>query len=240
MNNNLVYVLVHSPLVGRLTWAVVAEEMHQRGLQVILPALADTPDSKDPFWKQHAESVSRALVETPKDSLVTLVAHSGAGPLLPVIRQAIPNPVHAYVFVDAGIPHDGATRLDLMKLEAADWAKEFQSYLEEGGRFPNWSNDDLREIVPDKNMRDQLVAELRPRGLEFFTEPIPVFEGWPDAPCAYIQFSAAYDKPAQQAREAEWATYALEGGHFHMLVNASAVTELLLNAINKSIPTSHE
>jgi hypothetical protein len=240
MNNDITYVLIHSPLVGMLTWTLVAEEMRQRGLQVILPALLDVPDARQPFWKQHAESVAEALTAIPTDVSVTLIGHSGAGPLLPVIRRSIPNPVHAYVFVDAGLPRDNATRLDLMKAEDADWAAEFQNYLEGGGRFPNWNSEDLREILPDENLRNQLVAELHPRGLDFFSEPIPVFESWPDAPCAYISFSAPYQQARLEAQRMGWYTEELDAGHFHMLVDPPAVTDLILNAINKIVPTSHE
>lgn len=233
MNKNNMYVLIHSPLVGPLTWELVAEEMRQRGVDVIVPTLVDAPDSEAPYWKQHAESVSPALAQVSQDTSLTLVAHSGTGPLLPAIREALLNPINAYVFVDAGIPRAGATRLDLMQSEESDWAKQFQAYLEGGGHFPDWSFDDLQEIIPDDKLRAQMVAEIRPRALEFFNEPIPVFDGWPDAPCVYILFSEPYKSAAVQARESGWPTYELEAGHFHMLVDANAVTDLILEAVNK-------
>ena len=233
MNKDNIYVLIHSPLVGGLTWNLVADQMRQRGLDAIVPVLYDSPDSKKPFWKQHAESVSKALTHVPKTTSVTLVAHSGAGPLLPAIRQLITNPVNAYVFVDAGIPRDGASRLDLMKSEDPEWAEQFQEELERGERFPNWNNDDLREIIPDENLRRQLVAEIRPRSLPFFTESIPVFNGWPDAPCIYIQFSPPYERPAAQAKQAGWLIYKLEAGHFHMLVAPVVVMNMIVEAVNK-------
>jgi pimeloyl-ACP methyl ester carboxylesterase len=232
MNSNPVYVLIHSPLVGELTWSLVAEQIPQHGQSVVIPVLSDSANAKDPYWKQHAQSVAQALVPIPQDTKVILVAHSGAGPLLPAIREHLPNPIRAYVFVDAGIPHDGATRLDLMKSEDPEWVRQFEESLKHGERFPAWSRDDLREIVPNESVRERLVAELHPRGLDFFTEPIPVFERWPDAPCIYIQFSAPYDKPADQARRSGWDTYKLAAGHFHMLVDAKAVTEMIINAIN--------
>ena len=224
--------LIHSPLVGPLTWKLVAEEMRQRDLDAVVPTLEDSPASKEPFWKQHAASVSQALTQVPKDTFITLVAHSGAGPLLPVIRSAIPNPVYAYVFVDAGLPGEDATRLDLMQSEESDWAQQFQTYLEGGGSFPNWSSDDLLEIIPDESLREQMLAEIQPRTLDFFAEPIPVFKGWPDAPCVYILFSEPYKRAAVQARQLGWPTYQLEAGHFHMLVDPKAVTDLIVNSSN--------
>jgi hypothetical protein len=232
------YVLIHSPLVGPLTWRPVAAEMSRRGIDSLVPTLSDSPASMDPFWKQHALSVSRSVYDTSTESGVILVAHSGAGPLLPAIRKFIPNPVRAYVFVDAGIPRHEATRLDLMKSEDSEWASEFASYLDEGGKFPNWSFDDLQEIIPDENLRRQMVSEIRPRGVSFFTEPIPVSASWPDAPCVYIRFSAPYDRAAAQARAADWLVYDLDAGHFHMLVNPVAVTDMIINSVNLVSPST--
>jgi hypothetical protein len=138
------------------------------------------------------------------------------------------------VFVDAGIPRQGATRLDLMRSEDPEWAEQFQRELERGARFPTWSVDDLQEVLPEEALRQQMVAELRPRGLDFFTEPIPVFDGWPDAPCMYIQFSPTYEKPAAQARQLGWLTHTLEAGHFHMLVDAQRVTDLIVRFVDKN------
>ena len=233
MSKTNVYVLIHSPLVGSLTWKLVADDLRQRDMEVIVPALIDSPDSEKPYWKQHAESVSQALSGISKETSLTLVAHSGAGPLLPAIRAELANPVNAYMFVDAGVPRAGATRLELMRSEDSDWAKQFQEYLENGGRFPNWSTDDLSEIIPDENLRSRLVSEINPRALDFFTEPIPVFEGWPDAPCIYILFSEPYKSAAAQAHESGWQTYELASSHFHMLVDPKAVTDLIIESVNK-------
>ena len=235
MNRNHVYVLIHSPLVGGLTWALVAEQFRQRGQSVIVPTLSDSTDCKEPFWKQHAESVAQSLIHVPQAVGLILVAHSGAGPLLPVIRQSIPNSIRAYVFVDAGIPRDGATRLALMKSEDSEWAEQFEKKLRHGAHFPDWSSEDLREIVPDETLREKLVTEIHPRRLNFFIEPIPVFDGWPDAPCSYILFSPAYMKVEMLAHQNGWKTYTLEAGHFHMLVDAGAVADIIMKSVNESV-----
>ena len=70
------FVLIHSPLVGPLTWSLVADEMRQRGLDVLVPHLEDFPDLNKPFWKQHAESVSQALSHIPREASLTLVVAS--------------------------------------------------------------------------------------------------------------------------------------------------------------------
>jgi hypothetical protein len=225
------FVLIHSPLVGPLTWSLVAEQMRQRGLQVAVPVLNDSSEPSTPFWQQHTYSVSSVFSDLSKDISIVLVAHSGAGPLLPAIRNSIPNPVRAYVFVDAGIPRDGFTRLDLMKLEDEIWANDFQKELENGAKFPSWSAEDLQEIIVDQTLRRKMISELHPRKSDFFTEPIPVFDGWPDAPCIYVQFSSSYDWDAGRAREAGWSVYTLQANHFHMLVDPQEVADLVIESV---------
>jgi len=227
----VVYVLVHSPLVGPLTWSLVADQLQQRVLNVVVPTLEDSPDTDEPYWKQHAESVSRALTDISKDRSVILVAHSGAGPLLPVIARSLARPISAYVFVDAGIPlPHNASRLDLMKSEDVEWGNQFQEELEQGGSYPTWTSNDLREILPDEILRNQLVADIHPRGLDFFQEPIPVFKEWPDAPCAYIRFSDSYKSYETYAQNLKWKNFELSAGHFHMLVDPIAVSNLIIKA----------
>jgi thioesterase domain-containing protein len=105
------FVLVHSPLVGPVTWALVAGELRRRGVEAITPVLEQREGADEPYWKQHARAVVDALRAVPPDRAIFLVGHSGAGPLLPAIRREADRPVAAYVFVDAGLPEDGQTRL---------------------------------------------------------------------------------------------------------------------------------
>jgi hypothetical protein len=62
-------------------------------------------------------------------------------------------------------------------------------------------------------------------------EPIPVFPGWPDAPCGYLRFRPGYAVPAAEAAARGWACREIDGGHFHMLVEPVAVADALLGLI---------
>ncbi len=230
MPTNAAFVLVHSPLVGSSTWSLVANELRKQHIDAVVPILIDSEFDKHPYWQQHVASVAHELASFPTDRPLILVGHSGAGPLLPTIRQVLSHPVAAYIFVDAGLPHDGASRLDLLATEASTLATQLRQHLEAGERFPEWTDAQLRTVIPDPNHRCQLLAELRPRALPFFIEPIPVFHGWPDAACAYIQFSSSYDSYATQARQAKWPVYTIEADHFHMLVAPEVVANLLVEA----------
>ncbi|MDP9364267.1 MAG: alpha/beta hydrolase [Chloroflexota bacterium] len=226
-----VIVLIHSPLVGPLTWSLVADELRRRGVGVAVPTLVDAGDGGPPFWEQHAAAVARGVGAVPAEASLVLVGHSGAGPLLPTVGQRVGHPVAAYVFVDAGIPADGESRLDVMATEDPAFAAELRRHLEAGGCFPEWREEDLRAAIPDPPLRRRTAEELQPRPLAFFGEPIPVPAGWPDAPCGYLKFSAAYDQPAERARREGWAYREVDGGHFHLLVDPPAVTEALLDLV---------
>lgn len=225
------FVLIHSPLVGPTTWQRVARELQAEGFEVSVPVLHDTDEAATPYWQQHAAAAQQALSAVSTERHLILVGHSGAGPLLPVIRQYLAHPIAAYVFVDAGIPQAGASRLDLIATESVNWVEAFHTFLVEGGRFPDWRDEDLVEEIPDKQLRASLLAELQPRALPFWTERLPVFAGWPDAPCAYLQFSPAYNVPAAYARDQGWLYDRLTGGHFLPLIDPQSVARTLVNML---------
>jgi pimeloyl-ACP methyl ester carboxylesterase len=219
--------LIHSPLLGPLTWTRTAAVLSARGISALLPELRDEPASRRPFWQQQAESAAQTLNGSTGAQPVVLVGHSGAGTLLPAIRQAMGRPVAGYLFVDAGLPVAGQTRLSTF----GDQEASFRQFLTSGGRFPNWTLADLQEIVPDPALAGRLAADQRPRALSFWEEPIPVFSGWPDAPGAFLLFTETYRRAAGEARALSWPVREMAAGHFHMLVDPEAVAEALLELV---------
>jgi hypothetical protein len=217
------FVLVHSPLVGPVTWSALVPELERRGHRALVPDLDGDEGDPTPLWRQHVRPAADALRSAGADAL--LVGHSGAGALLPAIREAAGVRVTGYVFVDAGLPVAGprkghgafATRLD--EMHAA------------GRRFPEWTDDVLRDVVPDDARRRALLAQVRPQPPRFWDEEIPVFNGWPDAPCAYLRFvpNPSYDEAAAEARRRGWPHREVAAAHFHMLVDPKAVSDALLS-----------
>lgn len=224
---NPVFVLIHSPLVGPFTWALTAEALRQRGVEVVVPTLVNDPTRSAPYWLQHAEAVRQAVRDVADDRAVLLVAHSGAGPLLPAVRQALPHPTGGYLFIDAGWPEDNKSRLDLF--EDPSTAEEFRHSAVDG-LLPVWSEEDLRPVIPDEGIRRRFASELRPTPLAVYAEALPVFPGWPDAPCGYLRFgnNPAYDRSSLLARRAGCPVRQMEGEHFHMLVDPEAVADALM------------
>ena len=205
------FTLIHSPIVAPSTWRAVAEELRRRGAEAVVPDLGTAPDPAEPFWRQHARAAAGAL-------------DRGAGVLLPLIRAAAGRPVAAYLFVDAGLPRQGA------RMGAGGWAEQLRALYAAGGRFPSWTHEQLAPLVPDPSARAELLAGLRPPPLAFWEEEIPVPPSWPDAPGALLRFGAnpAYDDAEAEARQLGWPVRRLPGAHFHPLTAPAEVADALI------------
>src|SRR5690606_18991919 len=106
-------VLVHSPLLGPLSWEAAARTLEARGTHTSVPSLLardGVPESSRP----QAETVARAAEVFEQDVAVVLVGHSAAGPLLPACGALLASPrgasrrVAGYLFVDAPLPAPGS------------------------------------------------------------------------------------------------------------------------------------
>jgi pimeloyl-ACP methyl ester carboxylesterase len=225
-------VLVHSPLTSAAAWGDLPSVLRGRGHRVVVVDVAD--DDAPPFAARFVARAALQVREQAGDQPVLLVGHSGAGYLLPLLgaaRHAARAAVAGYVFLDAALPPARPTsRLDLMRAELpGEPIDELASMLAAGGTFPDWTEPDLRELVPDRVARAALVRSLRPRGGRFFTDPVPVVADWPDAPCGLLRLSPAYDGALRLARLRGWPV--LEGpddrpgGHFAALVDPGAVAD---------------
>jgi predicted alpha/beta hydrolase family esterase len=99
---NPAFILIHSPVVGPTTWSPVMRELQRRGRAATVPSLLGIADAPSPHWRHGAEALQAAAERIAQP--VVLVGHSGAGPLLPVMADALTGDVAALVFVDAFLP----------------------------------------------------------------------------------------------------------------------------------------
>lgn len=229
-------VLAHSPLTGPQAWGALPEHLRRAGVDVVV--LDVTEDDAPPYAVRYVAAAATQLGAADPAGPLLLVGHSGAGYLLPqigVAQRAARREVRGYVFLDAGLPVPRpVSRLDLLAEEDPDTATELYRLLTAGGRYPTWTADDLRETVPDDSRRITLVAGLRPRGADFFTEVLPYPSGeWPDAPCGLLQTSPAYDAAARSARARGWPVVERGGGHFAALVDPDGVALDLLRLVEQ-------
>jgi pimeloyl-ACP methyl ester carboxylesterase len=220
---DVAFVLVHSLLLGPLTWGPVAARLAALGGVTVVPTLLDVADADPPFWPRVADSVNDAISRLPPDHPVVLVAHSNAGLFVPVIVHAAPRPVAGCVFVDARLPsRTGPTpaatpeRLNLLRAMVTE------------GRLPQWTtwweDGDIALLFPDRQTRLSVSAEQPRLPLSYYEQQIPVPDGWDDRPCGYLLFGPPYDHVAQEARERGWMVDHVPGRHLHQLVDPDTVT----------------
>jgi Alpha/beta hydrolase family len=224
------YVLLHSPLTGPVAWGRLPTLLREHGYHVIVINVQD--DDEAPFAERYVTLAAAQISVAESAPPTVFVAHSGAGPLLPAMTANLPDawrPPGGYVFLDAGIPRMAQpSRLDLLREEDGNLAAELRDSLDAGAHFPTWTVDELADVVPNRDDRIDLVQSLRPRGCDFFTEPLPAFEVWPDAPCGYLRTSAAYDYWTRIAEQRGWSVVHRDLGHFPALANPEATLDALL------------
>jgi hypothetical protein len=222
--------LAHSPLLSAgSTWGDLPGRLAE---PVLVPDVScdDTP----PYVASYiAGLLTQVRPKWPIGEPVTVIAHSGAGPILPAMIAALTaakSPVVEAVFLDAGLPTSclqglpaQPSRLSLLDAENQDVAAQLRAHLARGGRFPNWTADDLAGIVPDPRA---LVAGMRPRGADFFAEPLP--DGPLRVRAGYVQLSETYRPYADRAAELGWpVARAADLHHFAPLTDPDTVVGLL-------------
>lgn len=223
-----VWVLVHSPSVGPLTWGPVAARLRVRGHDSLVPSLLDVAEAGAPFWPRVVEDVNTAVSELDPDRPVLLVVHSNAGLFVPLLVRHAPRPVRACLFVDAALPvASGATPvvppelLDVLRAKASD-----------DGQLPPWSQwwdeEDVAPLFSDARTRLEVTAEEPQLPLAYYDQSIPAPAGWDAVPCGYLFFGPPYDEFAGQARDRQWPVQQVPGLHLHQLVDPDRVTDTLI------------
>jgi hypothetical protein len=218
------FVLVHSPLVGPVTWSWVAKELHRRGHRVAVPSVRDPAVSGG--WRGF---VRAAVQEAQLGEHGVLVGHSGAGPLLPVIASQLdPSPARL-VFVDAAVPPVSG--------EAPLVPEEFHDSLRSlapDGRLPKWSEwfgpGTMEELVPDPDQRAAVIAELPEVSMSYFDDRVPMPGGWSSTDGAYILLTEPYRSDATEAASRGWLVIELPGAHLDIVTRPAEVADALLHA----------
>jgi hypothetical protein len=221
--------LIHSPLTSALVWRGVADALAARGVVAFCVKLPESQHLHPPYWLVHAATAAEAL---PEDGEVVLVAHSGAGVLLPAIARFASNRsrsarVVGCVFVDCDLPRDGASRFELMDAASRD---DLRSRCRDGW-LPRWTAEQLVRLIGDAALRDAFVAELPRVPVEMYDEAIPVPDAWPSAPIAYLELSPFYRDAVAAARRARWPLAALTTHHLAPLTEPARVADALIELV---------
>jgi len=216
------FVLLHSPLLGPASWRPTAAALAARGHRAETPAWPRLSELRADFYAQLADGLSAQVggeAEAP-----VLVAHSGAGALVPALAGRLPG-MQGVIFADAILPHPGRSWFDTAP---PDLGRQLRA-AGEGGTLPGWDEwwppGALERLVPDPALRSKLLSELEPLPTAYFDEPAP--EAHLDAPAAYLKLSGAYEDEAEAAGRLGWPVIRLPLNHLAPLTQPEAVAGAL-------------
>ena len=200
--------------------------MRSDGHSVIIPDLIAEASSGDPH-----EFARAALEVTEADGEITVVAHSGAGAVVPLVATLKPGTTRQLVFVDAHVPPCEGT---------FSAGGEFVSALRElatNGVLPKWSQwwgeGVLERLIPDQQRRTQFEAELPEVPIGFFEVPITAPRNWCMTAGAYLLLTEAYWPQADRALSLGWHVTERLGGHLDIVNHERAIADTVVGLVNR-------
>lgn len=211
-------VLLHSPLTGPGTWTALAPVLREQGHSVTLPDLTPVMRGSGPFYPKLAAT---AAVEAGD---AVLIAHSGAGALVPAIAEQCN--LRGAIFLDALLPHPGKSWFETASPQLAVRLRG----LAEDGELPPWHRwwpkGAMERLLPDEAQRDAFTRELATLPLAYFEERAPA--ATLAIPGAYLQLSDGYKAEADQAAADGWPVVRLALHHLAMLTQQDAVARAIM------------
>jgi pimeloyl-ACP methyl ester carboxylesterase len=242
------FVLVHGAWQSTGTWDLLTPLLTKRGHQVITPVLRGLGIdqgrlSPDITLTQHIEDVSRALSQSTEK--VVLVGHSYAGMIISGVAETNAHQIHGLVFLDAFIPDDGQSVLDLLPSEIAAYFRKVarengggwrlaggEGQLDLWGLKPGLARNFVRERLCDFSLRcfeeAIRIPENRKAGIPT-TFVAGVAEGYPARP-----FFAPF---ADKARASGWELAEVKTGHDCHVERPEEVANILLARLQRSHPS---
>ncbi|MGC2170458.1 MAG: alpha/beta hydrolase [Candidatus Sulfotelmatobacter sp.] len=235
------FVLVHGAWQSAGTWDLLAPLLRRQGHRVITPVLSGlgTDQSRlspDVTLRQHVQDVSTELSRLPDQ--VTLVGHSYAGMIISGVAETNATQILRLVFLDAFIPENGQSVLNLLPPEIGDHFRNIAREHGDGWRLPGGEGQlDLWGLKPGE-ARDFVRARLCDFSLHCFEEAlhlpanrkagIPatffagVAEGYPGR--------SFFEVFARKARASGWQVAELKTGHDCHVERPGEVANILLSA----------
>lgn len=133
------FVLVHGAWQGASTWDFVVPKLRAAGHQVFTPVLTGLGEDRERLSSAvnldtHIEDVARALMDA-NLYRATLVGHSYAGMIITGVAERERDRLSRLIYVDAFIPNDQESALDLLP-ESARTSFQEQARANGGWRLP--------------------------------------------------------------------------------------------------------
>lgn len=222
-----VAVLLHSPMLGPLSWQPTADVLSAAGPPVVVPDLRSGL-TQAPYLHSYVSAAANAVDQISTGTAV-LIGHSASGPLLPAVALTAATPISGVIYVDAALPYPGESWFDTAPSQLGAHLRE----LARDGRLPAWNKwfpgGAVDELIADLDLRRRFVDELPHVPPAYFYETLPTSQ-W-QGPSGYLQLSAVYSAHAGRAEAAGWPVQRLELDHLATLTAPDQVAGGLLHLL---------
>jgi len=149
--------------------------------------------------------------------------------MLPVIGEEIGNRLAALLFVDAVVP-----AIDRPHQTPAALLPMLDAHTTDGrlAHWLDWWPEDVADLVPDPEDRDELRADMPSVPRDFYDDSIPMPESWSDGPCGYLQLSDAYADDRARAKALDWPVRVIDSTHLGIFTAPARALDAVLSLIS--------
>jgi pimeloyl-ACP methyl ester carboxylesterase len=229
------FVLVHGAWHGGWCWRAVVPKLRAAGYRVTRPTLTGVGErhhlaSPAVTLATHVDDIV-AHVEAEELDPVILVGHSYGGTVISGAAHRMPERLAALVYLDAFVPRDGQSMLDMMPPERG--ARIEQSAAANAGMVAPMSTFALGV---DGELAPWVERRVTPQPFGTFSQPVSLPGQLPPAlPRTYIYCSArptgSFDAFSRALRDdPQWRYRELATGHDAMVSDPEGTAALLLEA----------
>ena len=227
------FVLVHGAWHGGWGWTRVVERLRAKGHAVYAPSLTGLGERAhllhpDVDLSLHIEDVL-GVVHYEDLSDVVLVGHSYGGNVISGVAEKVGGKIRSLVFVDAFIPDDGQSVLDIVQPVVAE---AIRAAAARGDKTVP-VRDAAAFLVNEKD-RAWVDRLSNPQPIGTFLEKIKLTGARDQLPRAYVRATGypnvAFDAAYARAKAEGWRTYEVDCGHDIMINEPDRLTEILIEA----------
>ena len=227
------FVLVPGAWAGSWIWDQVGADLKQRGHnvhQLTLSGLRDDENARDVGLETHIDDVIDYLESNDLNSVI-LVGHSYSGIVVGLVTAMATERVCHTVFLEAFLPVQGSSLLDVSGLDVNEELKLIDS--NEG----YWPAPTLEELKSQSQLSENLVHMLVERQKDHpgktVTDTVPTEPRLPEIDATFISekewlsTSREFELLESLRTERKWSFQTIAGGHWPMLTIPSHVSEIL-------------
>jgi pimeloyl-ACP methyl ester carboxylesterase len=230
-------VLVHGGFHGGWCWRAVSAQLARAGWTVFAPSLTGLGErahlaTPDTGLSTHIDDVL-SLIECEELTDVVLCGHSAGGTVITGVADRIPDRIAHLVYLDALIPRNGESALDVLGDAEGIPAAFLKLAADANGMIPPSVFTAAAFGVTDAADAEWLERRMRAHPLLALTEPIRL-DGPPDAVGRQtyvrcegfpIDFGARMVERAKAERNA--TVHVIPTGHDVMIIDPEFVTRLI-------------